>query len=154
MTSMPQLQAMAWDFKEQLIMTQRQAVNASDTDGELHQAQRTYYVYDSNGRRVRKTTESSAGVKLKDRLYLGGSELYRKYTGGTITLECQTLHVMDNKKRIALVLTTTIDTSAAPTTLPRIARPICYTASTPVEPSHLNARRFMLWTTRSASPWF
>ena len=121
MTSMPQLQAMAWDFKEQLIMTQRQAVNASDTDGELHQAQRTYYVYDSNGRRVRKTTESSAGVKLKDRLYLGGSELYRKYTGGTITLECQTLHVMDNKKRIALVLTTTIDTSAAPTTLPSIA---------------------------------
>src|ERR1035438_5782925 len=47
--------------------------------------------------------------------------LYRKYTGGTITLECQTLHVMDNKKRIALVLTTTIDTSAAPTTLPSIA---------------------------------
>jgi RHS repeat-associated protein len=121
MTSMPQLQGMAWDFKEELIMTQRQAVNSSDTDGELHQGQRTYYVYDSNGQRVRKTTESSAGVKLKERLYLAGYELYRKYTGGSLTLECQTLHVMDDKKRVALLDTTTVNASAAPSTLPSIA---------------------------------
>jgi RHS repeat-associated protein len=121
MTSMPQLQAMAWDFKEQLIMTQRQAVNPSDTDGELHQGQRTYYVYDSNGLRVRKTTESAAGVKLKERLYLGGYELYREFTSGTITLECQTLHVMDDKKRIALLDTTTVNASVSASTLPSIA---------------------------------
>jgi RHS repeat-associated protein len=121
MTSMSQLQGMAWDFKEELIMTQRQAVNSSDTDGELHQGQRTYYLYDSYGQRVRKTTESSAGVKLKERLYLAGYELYRKYTGGSLTLECQTLHVMDDKKRVALLDTTTVDANAAPSTLPRIA---------------------------------
>jgi RHS repeat-associated protein len=120
MISMPQLQAIAWDFKEQLIMSQRQAVTPSDTDGQQYQGQRTYYVYDSSGRRVRKTTESSAGVKLKERLYIGGAELYREYTTGTVTLEYSTLHVMDDKRRIALVETTTIDSSAAPTTLPSV----------------------------------
>ena len=51
MTSMPQLQAMQWDFKDRSLMTQRQAVNASDVDGTLHQGERTYYVYDGNGQR-------------------------------------------------------------------------------------------------------
>ena len=33
MTAMPQLQQMQWDFNDHLYMTRRQAVNASDTDG-------------------------------------------------------------------------------------------------------------------------
>src|SRR5258705_253200 len=49
MLHMPQLQAMQWDFKDQLQMTQRQAVNGADVDGQQHQGERTYYVYDSGG---------------------------------------------------------------------------------------------------------
>ena len=119
MTSMPQLQAMQWDFKDQLNMTRRQAVNANDQDGTLHQGERTYYVYDSAGQRIRKTTETSAGIKTKERFYLGGFELYQEYdAGGNVTLARETLHVMDDKKRIALLETKTIDTSAAPGSLP------------------------------------
>jgi RHS repeat-associated protein len=116
---MPQLQAMQWDFKDQLQMTRRQAVNAAEQDGVLHQGQRTYYVYDSSGQRVRKTTFSSAGIRLKERFYLGGYEVYREYDGtGRTTLEGQTLNVMDDKKRIALVETKTIDASVSPASLP------------------------------------
>ena len=124
MTSMPQLQAMQWDFKDELLMTRRQAVNVNDQDGTLHQGERTYYVYDSAGQRVRKTTESSAGIKTKERFYLGSFELYREFdANGNITLARETLHVMDDKKRVALVETKTIDTSvpqvSAPSTTTR-----------------------------------
>ena len=122
MTSMPQLQAMQWDFKDQLQMTRRQAVNATDQDGTQHQGERTYYVYDAAGQRVRKATESSAGIKMKERFYLGGFELYREYdAGGNVTLARETLHVMDDKKRVALVETKTVDASVPPGSLPSTA---------------------------------
>src|SRR5205823_1314194 len=49
----------------------------------------------------------------EERLYLGGFELHRKYngTGLTVTLERETLHITDDKQRIALVETRTIDTA-------------------------------------------
>src|SRR5262249_27357020 len=119
MTAMPQLQAMQWDFKDKLNMTRRQAVNASDQDGALHQGERTYYVYDAAGQRVRKTTESSAGTKIKERLYLGGCEFYSEFgAAANVNLSRETLHVMDDKKRVALVETKTIDAGAAPSSLP------------------------------------
>lgn len=122
MTAMPQLQAMQWDFKDHLLMTRRQAVNANDQDGVQHQGERTYYVYDAAGQRVRKTTESSAGSKTKERLYLGAFELYREYDAtGNVTLARETLHVMDDKKRVALLETRTLDVSASPGTLPSTA---------------------------------
>ncbi len=42
---------------------------------------------------------------MKERLYLGGFEIYREYggDGSTVALERETLHVMDDKQRIALV---------------------------------------------------
>ncbi|HEY3824518.1 MAG TPA: SpvB/TcaC N-terminal domain-containing protein, partial [Bryobacteraceae bacterium] len=109
MLDMPQLQIMQWDFKDQLTVTQRQAVNAGDTDGTVHQGERTYYVYDSTGQRVRKVTERQNGTLMKERLYLGGYEVYREYdaSGSTVTLERDSLNVMDGKRRIALVETQT-----------------------------------------------
>jgi RHS repeat-associated protein len=103
MLRMPQLQAMQWDFKDQLAMTQRQAVNAQDTDGTQHQGERTFYVYDASGERAIKATEASAGTLVKQRIYLGGFEIYREYnsTAG-VTLERQSLHIMDGKQRVAL----------------------------------------------------
>jgi RHS repeat-associated protein len=106
MTAMPQLQLMQWNFKDELLMTQRQTVNASDAVGTLRQGERTYYVYDASGQRVRKVTESAAGMKKKERFYLGGFEAYREYDStGAVALERETLHVMDDKQRVALVET-------------------------------------------------
>ncbi len=106
---MPQLQVMEWDFKDQLKLAQRQAVNADDSDGMQHQGERTYYVYDAAGQRVRKVTERQNGTRMKERIYLGTFELYREYNGnGTnVTLERETLHVMDDKRRVALIETRT-----------------------------------------------
>jgi RHS repeat-associated protein len=103
MLHMPQLQIMQWDFKDRLQMTQRQRVNNDDVDGVQHQGERTYYVYDSSGQRARKVTESASSATIKERIYLGSFEIYREYTGANAGLERQTLHVMDDKQRIALV---------------------------------------------------
>ena len=70
----------------------------------------TYYVYDSSGQRVRKVTERASGSRIHERVYLGGFEVYREFDSvGKITLERETLHVIDDKRRIALVETKTID---------------------------------------------
>ncbi|WP_367025573.1 SpvB/TcaC N-terminal domain-containing protein [Methylococcus sp. ANG] len=118
MLRMPQLQVMQWDFKDQLQMTQRQAVNAADADGVARDGERTWYVYDSTGQRVRKVTESPNNGGLKDeRIYLGGFEIYRK--NGANPLVRETLHIMDDKQRIALVETRTQGNDPAPQQLIR-----------------------------------
>jgi RHS repeat-associated protein len=100
---MPHLNLMQWDFKDQLQMTQRQAINA--VDGLLRNGERTWYVYDMAGQRVRKVTEFAAGQLKEERVYVGGFEVYRRH--GTDPLTRETLHVMDDKRRIALVETRT-----------------------------------------------
>ena len=70
------------------------------------------YVYDSAGQRVRKVTGSSRQATIKDeRIYLGGFEIYRRHDTlrrADVALERETLHVMDDKQRIALVETRTL----------------------------------------------
>jgi hypothetical protein len=48
------------------------------------------------------------GGIVETRLYLGGFEIFRKKSGNTLVLERETLHVMDDVKRIALVETLTV----------------------------------------------
>lgn len=112
MVSMPQLQVMEWDFNNRLIVTQRQAVNENTEDIEeiQRQGERTYYVYDSSGQRVRKVTELAASTTdnplIKDeRIYSGGFEVYKRHGSNAITRE--TLHIMDDKQRIGIVETRT-----------------------------------------------
>jgi RHS repeat-associated protein len=105
MLRMPHLQEMRWNFNDQLCMAQRQAVNASDTDGLEHQGERTWYVYDAGGQRVRKVTELAAGMIKDECIYLGGFEIFRRH--GANPLVRETLHIMDEKQRIALVETRT-----------------------------------------------
>ncbi|MDZ4853662.1 MAG: SpvB/TcaC N-terminal domain-containing protein [Nitrospirota bacterium] len=107
MTRMPHLPLMQWDYRDQLQATSRQVV----TEG---RPETTYYVYDDAGQRVRKVTERQAAAgqmpsRMKDRIYLGGFEIYREYEndGESVTLERETVHVMDDKQRIALVETRT-----------------------------------------------
>ncbi len=93
---------MHWDYKDQLQQT------------DLGVGGTAYYVYDATGQRVRKVWEKSPGL-TKERIYLGGFEIFRKHGGpigqNTATLERETLHVMDDKQRIALVETRTLDTA-------------------------------------------
>ena len=105
MLRLPQLQSIEWDFKDQMRMTQRQAVNPADADGVAHQGERTWYVYDSGGLRVRKVTELAGGQIRDERIYLGGFEIYRR--AGVNPLVRETLHIMDDQQRLALVETRT-----------------------------------------------
>ncbi len=112
MTSMPQLPVMRWDWKNQLQATAVQA----PVDGA---AQTTYYQYDSDGKRARKTTASPAGAAVAERTYLGGYEIYREYSpAGTLTLERQSMLIPDGAALVCLIETTTVDSTAAPATLP------------------------------------
>lgn len=108
MLDMPQLQSVQWDYRDQLQMTQRQKVNDDDDHGIERHGERTWYVYDASGQRVRKVTElaNNGGVK-EERIYLGELEVFRSYQGAAnaraLKLERETLHVMDDKQRIAMV---------------------------------------------------
>jgi RHS repeat-associated protein len=104
-TRMPHLPVMRWDVHDRLQMTQRQAMSPDDTDGTERQGERTYYVYDAAGIRVRKVTERATGEARDEHIYLGGFEVYRRYGAAALTRE--TLHVMDDRRRIALIETTT-----------------------------------------------
>lgn len=101
MLSMPHLAAMTWDFEDQL---QQVDLGGGGT---------AYYVYDAAGQRVRKVIERLNGSRQKERIYLGGFEVYREFdgSGDAIALERETLHVMDDQQRITIVETLTIEDS-------------------------------------------
>jgi RHS repeat-associated protein len=105
MLRMPHV-GMEWDFRDQLQMTQRQAVTTAGGEEEQPKqqvqqaAERTWYVYDAAGKRVRKITELANGQLKDERIYLGGFEIYRKPKDGLVR---ETLHVMDDTQRVALV---------------------------------------------------
>ncbi|HEX9447584.1 MAG TPA: hypothetical protein VF920_06370, partial [Dongiaceae bacterium] len=102
MIRMPHLPLMRWNQQDQLAASSRQVTGSGTPET-------TYYVYDAGGQRVRKVTERQDGSPKNERLYLGGFELYREYNAaGAVTRARETLHVMDDIQRIALVETTTI----------------------------------------------
>lgn len=108
MTRMPHLGAgqpapnMHWDYQDQLRQT------------DLGGGGSACYVYDGSGQRVRKVWEKSANL-IEERLYFGGFEIFRRHGGAiganTATLERETLHIMDDKQRIAMVETRSLDTA-------------------------------------------
>ena len=97
MTSMAHLPLMRWNHHDRLEATRRCAAAAPVT---------TYYVYDGGGQRVRKVTErrprpGELPTRMKERIYLGGFEIYREYEmdGSTVSFERETLHLMDGQQR-------------------------------------------------------
>jgi RHS repeat-associated protein len=98
MASMPHLSAMDWDFAEKLCHITRGTTEA-------------YYNYDGGGIRTRKVVEKNGVVET--RLYLGGFEIWRKTVNGVLDTERETLHVMDDQRRIALVETLTVENGNA-----------------------------------------
>jgi RHS repeat-associated protein len=107
--TMPHLTLMQWNFKDQLQITQQTAVNNGT-------GEQTFYVYDGNGQRIRKvTTQQGSGNKKEERIYLGSFEIYRSYNadGISIELERETLHINDDKTKLALVETKTKDNGSS-----------------------------------------
>lgn len=101
MTRMPHLGGlhpspdMFWDYRDQLRQT------------DLSNSSSAYYIYDANGQRVRKVWQKSTNL-VDERIYLGGFEIFRRRNGNNlVTLERETLHNMDGKRRIALIETRT-----------------------------------------------
>ncbi len=114
--SIPHLDLMQWDYRDQLQKTTRQVVNTPPPPNPVPKTvpETTYYVYDASGERVRKVTDGQNGKRKSERIYLGSFEVYREYDtdGVTPKLERETLHIMDDKQRIALVETRTLDTAS------------------------------------------
>ncbi|KAI9851353.1 MAG: hypothetical protein M1838_003909 [Thelocarpon superellum] len=106
-TSMPHLPHMRWDYRDQLQASSKQRVQGGTPE-------KTWYVYDARGQRVRKVTERQGAPgerprRKSERMYLGQYEVYRAYAGAErLALERQTLHVMDSQLRVALVETLTV----------------------------------------------
>ncbi len=117
-TKLPNLHVMEWNFRDELQAVAKQSVDSGTPET-------TYYVYDGNGERVRKITERAAEEdttpsKKRERLYVGAVEYYREYDASDARIfERQTLHVMDDERRIAMIETRTEGDDGSPERLVR-----------------------------------
>jgi len=110
MLNLPHLPTMAWNFRDQLTSVTQQAT--------------TYYNYDVSGMRVRKVTEGSTGIRTAERIYLGALEIYKSYDGaGNPILQRDTLHLMDDQRRVAMIDIKRLDAAAADATTTGMAYP-------------------------------
>ena len=107
--AMPHLPCLSWDYRSQLHTSQQQAVASGA-------AERTWYVYDAGGGRIRKVTERGGRI-LHERVYLGAFEIFRRH--GAKPLVRETVNIMDDGGRIALVETRTKGDDRAPSQLVR-----------------------------------
>jgi len=105
MLTMPHLKALNWNFEDHLQSIERSSSNAETNFN------KAYYVYDGSGNRVRKVITYGNSV-TEERIYLGALEIFTQSSGDSISVRRETLHVMDDKRRIAMVDTKTIDDNA------------------------------------------
>ena len=96
---------MVWDFKSQL--------QSADLGG----GGTAYYVYDAAGQRVRKVTERQNGTRQRNGSISATG--IRSSTAAPASCSSETLHVMDDKRRIALVETRTQGSDGSPAQLIR-----------------------------------
>ena len=98
---------MHWNYRDQLYQTDHGGGGTC------------YYVYDAAGDRTHKVWEKSSNF-IEERIYLGGFEIFRQKNGtGRIILEIETLHIMDDQQRVAVVETRTIGENGPPAQLIR-----------------------------------
>lgn len=100
MTAMPHLPTMHWDFLDQL------------KEVDLPGGGKEYYTYTLSGGKdfgVRSRKVTQRGNTIKERIYIGDFEIYREYSPGGLQTERDTLHMQDDKGRIALLDTLNID---------------------------------------------
>jgi len=114
-TAMPEIPLLRWDYADRLHATARRPGRDTGTG----QREMTYYVYDAAGQRARKVTQhaaaAGAAVRKSERIYVGAFEVFREYgPDGAVTLERETLHVFDDRHRLALADTRTAGTDRGP----------------------------------------
>jgi RHS repeat-associated protein len=97
-TRMPQLPLARWDFKDQLVAASRQVAEDPET---------VFCSYAMSGARIRKVVRRQSGTRRSERIYLLNAEVYREFAGDGTTeiLRRDSLQVMDDRQRIALVET-------------------------------------------------
>jgi hypothetical protein len=71
-----------------------------------------YYAYDVSGHRVRKVIDDQNGVRRAETVYLGSYEIHRSFGADASTRE--SLHVMDDTRRVALIETQTTPAAQGP----------------------------------------
>jgi RHS repeat-associated protein len=101
LTALPHLETIAWNFKEEVVLTSRQHCTADNIPVI------TYYQYDGQGNRIRKITENPASAggqptKKEERIYLAGYEIYKKHSGANAGLERISLSLMDQEYRFVM----------------------------------------------------
>jgi RHS repeat-associated protein len=114
-TGMPHLSLMRWGFRDELRAVATQVVTSGTPET-------TWYVYDGDGKRVRKVVERAAAegadpVRKVERFYLDGVEIAVEYDGtGAPAKERRTFHVNDDHQRVALLETEHDPGDPVPTT--------------------------------------
>jgi RHS repeat-associated protein len=99
-TAMPHLASIDYDHADRM------------READLGGGGTAYYVYNADGSRARKVIQR-IGTLVEERIYLGGWEVYRKRDHTGLLLERETLHVMDDRRRVAMFETKTVDTSVS-----------------------------------------
>lgn len=103
LTELPHLEEIAWNFKEEVVLTSRQRC----TDDNIPIT--TYYQYDGTGQRIRKVTENFSATnnptKKEERIYVSGYEIFKKHTGTAAGLERISLSLMDKGHRFVMIET-------------------------------------------------
>jgi RHS repeat-associated protein len=110
--AMPHLPSLSWDYADRLRAVGIVGGSAS-------------YVHDAVGERVRKVVSAPGGTRRSERIYVGDFEVYREFAsnGTDVELERESLHILDDQQRFALVETETVvggNAVAAPVALRRI----------------------------------
>ena len=81
-----------------------------------------FYAYDATGGRVRKVREKAPGL-VEERIYIDDYEVFRRHPGpigtGEAVLERETVHLMDDRERVAIAELRTAGSDPAP---PRLIR--------------------------------
>lgn len=89
-TSMPGFSRLDWDCNRKLRSTARQSFKHGVPET-------TWFVYDSDGNRVRKVTERAtlttggSNTKLKQKLFLDGAEIFQRYGGDGMSVQSMTI---------------------------------------------------------------
>lgn len=102
MLSLPHLEELSWNFREDLVKSIRQRRFDGGTP------ETTYYQYSSSGERVRKITENQAApaeiaTKKEERIYISGYELYKKHSGADAGLNRHSLSILEKGKRLVTI---------------------------------------------------
>ncbi len=110
---LPHLHEFAWNYRNSLA----QAVTVSRAADPARADDAEYYVYGSDGMRVRRVQEreTAGGLEITEKIYLDGCEIKRVRTGDRLQLERKTSHITDGTMRLALLHQWTADATGRET---------------------------------------